>query len=272
MNQIGARAHDYGRAAPDALLGRIAADGWQTVQLAMTKCIQGVNGWADVTGPRVEEVRRALAAHHLSVAVLGAYVELSLADETARAAAVANFRAQLPRAKALGAGCVGSETTNMAKQPGVTRQEAFRCLERSVAAILPDAEALGVTVAVEPVFYHAMATPELTRQLLADMQSPALAVIFDPANLFSPEDAPRQQALWQRAFDCFGDKIAAVHIKGVRIEGGKPVSCSLEQSQVDYAAVIRLLRQTGREPPLLREEAVPARAASDLAFLRGLLA
>ena len=69
-----------------------------------------------------------------------------------------------------------------------------------------------------------------------------------------------------------GSRIAAVHCKGVRIEGGRPVSCPLEASQVDLAAVLRLLRQTGREPPLLREEAVPARAAADRAFLQGLLA
>lgn len=272
MNRIGARAHDYGRAAPDALLGRIAADGWQTVQLAMTKCLAGVDSWDAVTPAVVADARRALAAHGLTVAVLGAYVELGLADADARGAAVAHFRAQLPWAKALGAGCVGSETTNRAKQPGVTGREAFACLERSLAAILPDAEALGVTVAVEPVYYHTLATPELTRQLLDDLQSPALAVILDPGNLFSPEEAPRQQALWQRAFDCFGSRIAAVHCKGVRIEGGRPVSCPLEASQVDLAAVLRLLRQTGREPPLLREEAVPVRAAADRAFLQGLLA
>ena len=80
MNRIGARAHDYGRAAPDALLGRIAADGWQTVQLAMTKCLAGVDSWDAVTPAVVADARRALAAHGLTVAVLGAYVELGLAS------------------------------------------------------------------------------------------------------------------------------------------------------------------------------------------------
>ena len=270
MNLIGARAHDYGRAAPGPLFSAIAADGWQTVQLAFTKCMEGVAGWTDVTPQRVEEARRALEKNGLSVAVLGAYVELSMADEAQRAEAVRNFRAQLPHAKALGAGCVGGETTQMVKQPGVTRAQAMLCLERSLAEILPDAEDLGVTVAVEPVFYHAMATPELTRRVLDDLASPALRVIFDPANLYSPEDAPRQQSLWERAFESFGDRIAAVHIKGVRIEGGRPVSCPLEESEVDYPAVFRLLRQTGAQPPILREEAVPARAAQDLALLRRL--
>ena len=57
----------------------------------------------------------------------------------------------------LGAGCIGTETTSMEKQPaGTTRKEAQELLCRSLADILPAAEALGVTVAVEPVTYHSM--------------------------------------------------------------------------------------------------------------------
>lgn len=272
MNAVGVRAHDYGRDDAPGLLGRIAADGWQTVQLAMTKCLRGVNDWAGVTPELVAQTGRVLADRGLSVAVLGAYVDLGLADEARRSAAVDAFRAQLPHARALQAGCVGSETTKRATQPGVSGAEAFRCLERSLGEILPDAEALGVTVAVEPVYYHTLATPELTRQLLRDMASPALQVIFDPGNLFSPDEAPRQQALWQRAIDCFGDRIAAVHIKGVRLADGAPVSCPLAASDLDYPAIFRALRSTGREPPVLREEADPACAARDRAFLTALLA
>lgn len=271
MNLIGVRAHDYGRAEPEALLAAVAADGWQAVQLAPPKCFSGADGWDGVTPELMERARRALSENNLTAAVYGAYVELGAADEAVRAEAVRVFRAQLPFAKALGAGCVGSETTRSDAQPHVTRAKALACLERSLEAILPDAEALGVTVALEPVFRHTMATPELTRRVLADMASPALRVIFDPANLFSPEDAPRQQALWERAFEAFGERICAVHIKGARIEDGQTVRCPLEESEVDYSFVFRLLRQTGAEPPILREEAVPAHAARDLAFLRALL-
>lgn len=270
MNKIGVRAHDYGRDAPEKLFARIAGDGWQCVQVAFPKCVEGVRNWADVTPGRVEAVRKALQVHHLSVAVLGAYTELGMVEEVQRKKAVSAFRAQLPVAKALGACCVGTETTSMAKQPGVCRQEALECLERSLAEILPDAESLGVTVAVEPVYYHTMATPELTRRVLDDLASPALRVILDPANLFSPQEAFRQRELWPRVFDAFGDKIVAVHIKGARLENGAPVSCLLEESQVDYRAIVDLLARSGIQPPLLREEAIPARAAGDQAFMRAL--
>ena len=59
---------------------------------------------------------------------------------------------QIPVAKALGAGCMGSETTNMAKQPGVTRKEAQEALLRSLGEILPACEEQGVLFAVEFVY------------------------------------------------------------------------------------------------------------------------
>ena len=73
----------------------------------------------------------------MGIAVDGTYVELSYADEDKRRAEVAKVLSQIPVAKALGAGCMGSETTNMAKQPGVTRKEAQEALLRSLGEILP---------------------------------------------------------------------------------------------------------------------------------------
>lgn len=271
MNLIGVRAHDYGRMKSKSLFANIARDSWQCVQLAFPKCIETVNRWEDITTDCVEHVQRELIVRGLSVAVLGCYVELGMADEVQRSAAVQVFCEQLQVAKLLNAGCIGTETTNMDKQPYVTRQEALQCLERSLAEILPRAENMGVTVAVEPVFYHVLNTPEATRRVLDDMASPALRVIFDPANLFSPAEACNQHAIWQRVFDSFGDKIEAVHIKGARIEGERTLSCPLKYSQVDYKSIFGLLSQSTSCPPLLREEAVPGQAAEDIAFLRGLL-
>ena len=54
---------------------------------------------------------------------------------------------------------------------GTTRAEALAQLKKSLAEILPVAEQYGVTVGIEPVAYHSMATPRLTQEVLRDMQS-----------------------------------------------------------------------------------------------------
>ena len=163
---IGARGHDFSRQTPEALFSAIGQAGFRCTQLAFTKAIEGVNSYADVTSSLVEAARAASKASNVGIAVDGTYVELSYADEEKRKAEVTKVLSQIPVAKALGAGCMGSETTNMAKQPGISRKEAQEALLRSLGEILPACEEQGVLFAVECVYYHAMNTPEAVKMVL----------------------------------------------------------------------------------------------------------
>lgn len=271
---VGARLHDYGKGSPDELFGRVAADGFTTMQLAYKKCVPSVRSYADVTDTLVAETVAAEKAHSIQVAVLGTYVELAINDES-RLKNAADFKSQLAVCKALGAGCIGTETTSMEKQPaGTTREEAQELLCRSLADILPAAEALGVTVAVEPVTYHSMNSAAATRHILDTMRSPNLKVIFDMSNLVDAGNVGAQDRIWNDVGELLGDQIVAVHFKGQAFapDGGL-LHTSLEDSLTDYAGAFAMLRQLPQDAlPVLREEAVPARAASDIAFMRGFFA
>ena len=271
---VGARLHDYGKGSPDELFGRVAADGFAAVQLAYTKCVPSVRSYADVTDALVAETVAAEKAHSIQVAVLGTYVELAINDES-RLKNAADFKSQLAVCKALGAGCIGTETTSMEKQPaGTTREEAQELLCRSLADILPAAEALGVTVAVEPVTYHSMNSAAATRHILDTMRSPNLKVIFDMSNLVDAGNVGAQDRIWNDVGELLGDQIVAVHFKGQAFapDGGL-LHTSLEDSLTDYAGAFAMLRQLPQDAlPVLREEAVPTRAASDIAFMRGFFA
>ena len=246
---IGARGHDFGRHTPDELFASIGKAGFACTQLAYTKAIEGVKSYADVTPELAEATRAAATAAGVSIAVNGTYV-----------------------AKALRAGCMGSETTNMAKQPGVTRKEAQEALLRSLGEILPICEEQGVLFAVECVYYHAMNTPEAVKMVLDTIASPNLRVLCDFANYVGPEDASldAQRRIWDKVGSWYGDKIAAVHFKGQNFRpDGTLYSTGLEDSCVDYAGGFAMLKQMPQAAfPVLREEAVPARAASDIAFMR----
>ncbi len=267
---LGARLHDYGRGTPDELFGRVSADGFAAVQLAYKKCIPGVKSYDDITPQLAADTVAAGRRHNVWVAVLGTYVELAIDDEERRLSNAADFKSQLAVCKMLGAGCIGTETTNMALQPaGTTRERAQYLLCKSLEMILPEAERLGVNVAIEPVSYHSMNTPEATRRILDTMASPALKVIFDAGNLLTADAVQNQAQLWDRVGSLLGDRIAAVHFKGeVFGPDGAHQSASLEDSVIDFASAFRMLRTLPQTLPVLREEAVPARAASDIAFMR----
>lgn len=267
---VGARLHDYGKGTPDELFARVSADGFAAVQLAYKKCVPTVKSYADITEALVNDTIVAEKAHNIQVAVLGTYVELAINDAR-RLQNVADFKSQLAVCKALGAGCIGTETTKMCDQPaGTTREEAQELLCRSLAEILPVAEELGVTVGVEPVTYHSMNSAAATRHILDTMRSPNLKVIFDLSNLVDADNVNAQDRIWNDIGELVGDKIVAVHFKGQAFNpDGSLLHTSLEDSLTDYAGAFAMLRQLPQEVlPVLREEAVPARAASDIAFMR----
>lgn len=267
---VGARLHDYGKGTPDELFARVSADGFAAVQLAYKKCVPTVKSYADITEALVNDTIAAEKAHNIQVAVLGTYVELAINDAR-RLQNVADFKSQLAVCKALGAGCIGTETTKMCDQPvGTTREEAQELLCRSLAEILPVAEELGVTVGVEPVTYHSMNSAAATRHILDTMRSPNLKVIFDLSNLVNADNVNAQDRIWNDIGELVGDKIVAVHFKGQAFNpDGSLLHTSLEDSLTDYAGAFAMLRQLPQEVlPVLREEAVPARAASDIAFMR----
>ena len=269
---IGARGHDFGRRTPDELLSSIGAAGFRCTQLAYTKAVEGVKSYADVTPDLVAQAKAAVEKSGVSIAVYGTYVELSYADEDKRRAEVAKVLSQVGNAKLLGAGCMGSETTNMSKQPGVTRREAQEALLRSLGEILPVCEEQGVVFGIECVYYHAMHTPEDVKMVLDTMASPNLRIICDLANYVGPENASvdAQRRIWDKVGSWYGDKIAAVHFKGQNFKpDGTLYSTSLEDSVVDYEGGVAMLRARPEAVlPVLREEAVPARAASDIAFMQ----
>ena len=267
---VGARLHDYGKGTPDELFARMSADGFAAVQLAYKKCVPTVKSYADITEALINDTIAAEKAHNIQVAVLGTYVELAINDAR-RLQNVADFKSQLAVCKALGAGCIGTETTKMCDQPaGTTREEAQELLCRSLAEILPVAEELGVTVGVEPVTYHSMNSAAATRHILDTMRSPNLKVIFDLSNLVDADNVNAQDRIWNDIGELVGDKIVAVHFKGQAFNpDGSLLHTSLEDSLTDYAGACAMLRQLPQEVlPVLREEAVPARAASDIAFMR----
>jgi len=271
MFHVGARAHDYGRQSPETLFEKIQSDGFEGVQLALQKAISGVESFAVITPELVQNVRVCCEKTNLAIPVLGVYVEPSFADENMRRKSVQEFCRSIPFAKTLHAGCIGTETTSMTKQPGVSREDAIKNLLRSLNEILPLAEDTGVDVAIEPVFDHSMNTPEMTKMVLDAMQSPRLKVIFDPVNLLSPNEIPNQERLWNRCFSCFGGSITAVHIKWIKRDAaGLRQKAPLEESTVNYPAVFEGLRALKRDLFVIREEVIPDHAKQDIAFIKSL--
>ena len=108
--------------------------------------------------------------------------------------------------------------------------------------------------------------------VLNTIARPNLRVICDLANYVGPENASvdAQRRLWDKVGSWYGDKIVAVHFNGSELQARRhPL---LHQPRGLLCGLQGRLRDAAHpaQPvlPVLREEAVPARAASDIAFMK----
>lgn len=266
--KVGLRAHDYGRRTPADIISTVSKDGFEGIQLAFPKAIEGINSHEEVTEELAQEVRELCIKHNIEITVLGCYVEPSLLDEEERNIHVQRFLRTMEFMKTLDAKCIGTETTHF-EYPESQREEVFNILVGSVRKMIAKAEELNVDVAIEPVARHTLNTPELTARLIQEVPSDRLKIIFDPVNLLTAENIKNQDDLWDRAFKCFGDKICAVHIKGAKLnDDGELVSTTLQDSEVNYAKIINWLKENKPGLTLLREEIKEETAKEDLAFIK----
>lgn len=275
--KIGARAHDFGKKEAGVLFEEIMNFEYTGIQLAFKKAIKGIDGVDDLDLTFTEAMRKTIQSSKMEIPVLGCYIEPSYTDEEKRKAEVSAFNQQMSIAKALGAECIGTETTNMVKLEDF-RENGILSLKASLEEMIKHGEKIGIDVAIEPVYYHVMNTPERTQEILNSFPSKRLKVIFDPVNLLSPDEVENQYALWDRSFACFGERIAAVHLKGIKQDkNGKLVSSSFKDSIIDYPYLMKKLRAYIAEGLirediyLLREEVKPEYAREDYEFMKALV-
>lgn len=266
---IGMRGHDFGRMQPEALADAISGFGFRATQLAFGKCFEG-DADAYLTPESLAHIRQVFSSRSIALPVMGCYVSASDADDAKRAAAKEKFARYLRASVSLGALCVGTETTHFLEDES-KREEAYARLLDFARFVSAQAEACGALVGIEPVALHTLNTPELTRRLIADVSSPNLRVILDTANLVTPETtAPEAQAeILTRCFDCFGDRVVALHVKdGVFDENRKWQNRPLGQGVMDWAHLLPRLRERYDGLCALREGVFPGMAAQERETMR----
>lgn len=267
MPLLGARAHDYRGSSPMELFANIAGDGFEAMQLAFPKSF-GVP--YPLPEAFVEETARAMEKHKLHLAVIGCYIDPALPDKQAARAQVDTFLAALPAARALKAGCVGTETTNLEKAGG-DRKKAMPLLVDQVKRMAEGAEKWEVNIGIEPVYDHVMHNVEETLDLLEKVGSSRVKIIWDAVNLLSPETAGDQPGFFRYCHAAFRDRLVAMHLKDFAFDAhGKKPSRPLFEGELNVQALLSLVRQA-ETLPILREEALPERSVQEIAAIRAIL-
>lgn len=267
---IGARAHDFGRFPAEKLAETIEKSGFQAVQLAPAKCLDSVRSIPEIREEHIAELKEAMDAHHLRIAVYGSYVDLSCGDEVKREQQVSYFvQAMHWNKEILHADVVGSESS-YGRPSSFEKRLLFPAFLRSMDTLVNEAEKIGTDIAIEPVSWHVLSDICTTAELLERFRSPHLKIILDLCNLLPRPDLIQQESYWNEVFGLLGPSIAIIHLKDICLdEHLQQVQVPLGSGVCGYS-VLRCFLAGHPDMPVLRENLKMETAEADLEFMKGL--
>ncbi len=273
--KIGARAHDFGRTNAHDLSKVVKNAGFDTVQLALTKAIIGINKFSDVTEQHLEDIYKSFSNNKVDIDVLGCYIEPSLLDDELRLKQVESFKLGLKHAKALNVPVVGTETTKFDPTPQnelfhLPREATYKKLLDSVLRMTECAEALNVVIGIEPVADHTLNSATLAQRLLDDINSNKLKIIFDPVNMILEHNVNNQDDIFADFIKILGEHIVAVHVKDIVFEAGEKCWRNIGEGIVNYSPIFEWLRKNKSNMPILREHVKPSCCVADVFAMRKL--
>lgn len=273
--QLGIRLHDIKKAPLEERLQIAKEQGFKCGHLALSKVISEYStADAALTPGYACYLKRIFAESQLDVAVLGCYLNLANPNEESLKKIQKRYMTHIRFASLLGAGVVGTETGAVNEaykyEEHNHSDEALQIFIKNVKPVVEYAEKMGVIFAIEPVFKHIVCNPKRARQVLDEIASPNLQIIFDPVNLLDISNYQDREQIIHEAIDLLGQDIAMVHIKDFRIEDGKMVSVAAGTGEMDYSEIIRFIKSEKPYVHVTLENTVPENAVDSRKYIQEL--
>lgn len=281
MMQLGVMTSVLPRPTIEAVAEAIRAAGLTAVQLNLESAgLEALPAALDADTAR--RIGAAFADRGIEVSAVSGTFNAIHPDSAWRAECVQRVGRLAERCALLGTRvitlCTGTRNPDSMwrHHPENAHPRAWVELLETMITLVEHAEAHEVDLAFEPEVVNVVDTAAKAGRLIAEVGSPRLRLVMDPANYFHPEMLPRMREVLEDVFARVGHSIALAHAKDVRPpEPGRDecVRPAAGTGVLDYALYLNLLRESGYTGGLimhsLSEAELPASQAYVESYLQG---
>jgi sugar phosphate isomerase/epimerase len=267
--RLGIFAKTFAGTDPLTVLQAAKGAGYTTVQYNMA--CSGLPAMPDaLTDAQTAAVAKANAATGVAIAAVSGTYNMIHPDPAVRATGLRRLGVLIDHAAAMGTGmvtlCTGTRDAEdqWRHHPDNASPEAWRDLMDEMSKACALAEPKGVKLGIEPELANVIDGAAKARRLIDSLQSPALAIVLDPANLFEVEPLVRQRDILSHAVDLLADRIQMAHAKDRDPSGG---FVAAGKGVVDFPHFIGRLRSAGFEGDLVTHGLAADEASGVAAFL-----
>lgn len=272
--RLGIFAKTFPGSDPVTVLMAAKAAGYSAVQYNMA--CSGLAPMPDtLSSEQVGGVASASKATGVAIAAVSGTYNMIHPDPAVRAAGLRRLGVLLQAASAMDTPmvtlCTGTRDAQdqWRHHPDNATPEAWRDLLDEMAKACALAEPLGVRLGIEPELANVVDAAPRARLLIDTLQSPALAIVVDPANLFETEHVSVQRDLISRAVDLLADRIVMAHAKDRDAEGG---FATAGKGVVDFPHFLGRLKSAGFDGDLVTHGLQASEAPGVATFLSQTLA
>ena len=247
MLNITIRGHDLSQVQTiEDLAEKTKEQGIHTLQLALGLSFPEMSSGAnEINSGMGNYVKQVLEKQEVSVGILSCYINMIHPDLTIREELLTKFEQYLRYASSFGASMVASETGCVLPEIQYTEEnftdEAFAEAVSVIRRLVKAGEKYQMMVGIEPGLNHPVYSLERVEQLIQAVDSDYLGIILDPTNLITSTDYQGQVQLVEEAFERFGEKICAVHLKDFRVEQEKIVPVNLGDGVIEYTKIKEII-------------------------------
>lgn len=267
--RLGIFAKTFAGTDPLTVLKAAKDAGYAAVQYNMA--CSGLLAMPDsLTDAQARAVAEASAATGVTIAAVSGTYNMIHPDPAVRVTGLRRLGVLIDQAAAMGTGmvtlCTGTRDPDdqWRHHPDNATPEAWRDLVEEMGKACALAEPKGVKLGIEPELANVIDGAAKARHLIDSLQSPALAIVLDPANLFEVAPLAQQRDILSHAVDLLGDRIVMAHAKDRDSSG---VFVAAGQGVVDFPHFLNCLRAAGFDGDLVTHGLTADEAPSVAAFL-----
>ena len=272
--RLGIFAKTFAGSDPATVLAASKATGFACVQYNMA--CSGLAAMPDALSAQdAAAVATASKASGVAIAAVSGTYNMIHPDPTVRAKGLARLEVLLRNAAAMGTGmvtlCTGTRDTEdqWRHHPDNAGPEAWADLLAEMGKACALAEPLGIKLGIEPELANVVDTASRARALIDALQSPALAIVLDPANLFEVATLADQRDLLSRSVDLLVDRTLMAHAKDRDAAGG---FATAGKGMVDFPHFLGRLKAAGFDGDLVTHGLAADEAADVANYLGRVLA
>ena len=268
--QLGIFARTFPGTTPLAVMAAAKAAGFDAVHYNFT--CSGLSALPDqVDAATCAAIVDAARQTGIGIAGLSGTYNMAHPDPVVRQDGARRLRVVIAAAARIGAPVVTlcSGTRDAQDQwrahPDNASDAAWADMIVSMRDALAEAQAQGVDLGVEPELANVVSDAAAAERLLAELPSPRLKIVLDPANLFETASETARRAVIGDTIRRLGPHIAMAHAKNRAPDGGFVAAGS---GVVDFAELVARLRGAGFDGPLVAHGCTADEAAGVARHLR----